>query len=262
MRANRVIAGLAIAIPMCSSARAGDLSGDELNKALKENPNVLIEAIKANKKVIFEIINQTGVEEQIRAQKEAEAAEKRAYEDSFKNPLQPMVDDKTRIRGAADAKYTLVEYADFECPYCASGYKIVEELRKTHGTNLRFIFKHVPLPFHPQAMLAAQWLEAVALQSPEKAWKFHDTLFENQDKLGVDFFKAAAKEIGVDVERCEKEAESSAVKDRIAADMDEAKKYGFEGIPGFLLNGIPIRGAYPREYFEEIMKKLDAFKTD
>jgi protein-disulfide isomerase len=107
-------------------------------------------------------------------------------------------------------------------------------------------------------MPAAQWLEAVSIQSPEKAWKFHDILFENQDKLGVDFFKKTAKDLGVDVERCEQDAESQAVKDRIAADVEEAKKYGFNGTPGFLLNGIPVKGAYPVEYFEDIIKKLDA----
>lgn len=117
---------------------------------------------------------------------------------------------------------------------------------------MRFIFKHLPLPFHPQAMPAAQWLEAIAIQSPEKAWRFHDILFENQDKIGVDFFKKTAKDLGVDVEEREKEAQSSAVKDRIAADMEEAKKYGF--------NGIPVKGAYPVEYFEDIIKRLDATK--
>jgi protein-disulfide isomerase len=261
MRISRALAALTIAILTCAAAQGRDVTRDELEKALRKNPEVLIEAIKANKKAIFDIINQTGLEEQARMQKEAQEAEKKAYEDSFRNPLKPAIDEKTRIRGGKDAKYTLVEYAEFQCPYCAGGYETVEELRKRHGDDLRFIFKHLPLPIHPQAMLAAQWLEAVAIQSPEKAWKFHDILFENQDKLGIDFFKKTAKDLGVDVERCEQEAGSQAVRDRIAADMDEAKKYGIEGTPGFLLNGVPVKGAYPVEYFEEIIKKLDATKV-
>jgi protein-disulfide isomerase len=262
MRISRALAALTIAILTCTAAQANDITGDELRKALQKYPDVLIEAIKANRKAIFDIINQTGLEEQARVQKEAEEAEKKAYEDSFKNPLKPVIDDKTRIRGAKDAKYTLVEYSDFQCPYCAGAYRTVEELRKRHGNDLRFIYKHLPLPFHAQAMPAAQWLEAVAIQSPEKAWKFHDILFENQDKLGVDLFKKAAKDLGVDVERCEQDAESQAVKDRIAADVEEAKKSGFNGTPGFLLNGIPVKGAYPIEYFEDIIKKLDATKAN
>lgn len=259
MRISHALAALAIAILTCTAAQANDITGDELEKALQKNPNVLIEAIKANRKAIFDIINQTGIEEQARVQKEAE---RKAYENAFKNPLKPAIDDKTRILGEKDAKYTLVEYSDFQCPYCASAYHTVKELSKRHGNDLRFIYKHLPLPFHTQAMPAAQWLEAVAIQSPEKAWKFHDTLFENQAKLGVDLFKKTAKDLGIDVERCEKDAESQAVKDRIAADMEEAKKFGFNGTPGFLLNGIPVKGAYPIEYFEEIIKKLDAAKAN
>ncbi|MEA2238695.1 MAG: hypothetical protein QOC81_3419 [Thermoanaerobaculia bacterium] len=263
MQIGRILVTLTVAILTCAAiVEARDITSDELKKALQENPGVLIEAIKANKKVIYELINQAAQEEQARAQKEAEEAEKKAYEDAFKNPLKPAIDDKTRIRGEKNAQYTLVEYADFQCPYCAAGYQNVAELRRKHGNDLRFIFKELPLPSHPQSMPAAQWLEAVAIQSPEKAWKFHDILFENQEKLGVDFFKKTAVDLGVDVERCEKDAESQAVKDRIAADVEEAGKFGFNGTPGFLLNGIPVNGAYPIEYFEEIIRKLDATKPN
>lgn len=262
MRISRALAALTIAILTCTAAQANDITGDELEKALQKNPNVLIEAIKANRKAIFDIINQTGLEEQASMQKEAEEAERKASADSFKNPLKPAIDDKTRILGEKDAKYTLVEYSDFQCPYCASAYHTVKELRKRHDKDLRFIYKPLPLPFHPQVMTAAQWLEAVAIQSPEKAWKFHDILFEHQAKLGVDFFKKTAKDLGVDVERCEKDAESQAVKDRIAADIEEARQFGFNGTPGFLLNGIPVKGAYPIEYCEEIIKKLAAAKAN
>jgi protein-disulfide isomerase len=261
MHIRRTLVAVTIAILTCAAAQAGDITSDELKKALQENPGVLIEAIKANKKAIYELINQTAQEEQARVQKEAEEAEKKAYEDAFKNPLTPVVDDQTRIRGEKSARYTLVEYADFQCPYCAAGYQNVEELRKKHGSDLRFIFKHVPLPFHAQSMPAAQWFEAVAMQSPEKAWRFHDILFQNQDKLGVDFYRKTAGDLGIDLERCEKDAGSRVVKDHIAVDMAEAGRFGFNGTPSFLLNGVPANGAYPVEYFEEIIKRLDTPRT-
>lgn len=248
--------------PYCLGVKSGrDITRAELEKALRKNPDVLIEAIKANRMAIFEIINEATLEQQARAQNEAEEAEKAAYEESFKNPLKPAIDDKTRIRGLRDAKYTLVEYADFECPYCATGYQTVEELRKKYGNDLRFIFKHLPLPFHSHAMPAAQWLEAVAIQSPEKAWKFHDILFKNQDRLGADFFRTTAGDLGVDVVKCEKDAQSQAVKDRIAADMDEARNFGFEGTPGFLLNGVPVIGAKPPAHFEDVITRLNGTKA-
>jgi protein-disulfide isomerase len=262
MRISRTIVALTIAVLTCTAAQAKDITGDELRAALRKHPAVLIEAIKANKKAIFDIINQTGVEEQARAQKAAADAEAKAYEDSFKNPFKPAIDATTLMRGNKDAKYTLVEYADFQCPYCAAAVPTIEELRKRYGNELRFIYKTLPLPFHPEAMPAAQWFEAIAIQSPEKAWKFHDILFQNQGKLGADFFKTTAKKLGVDVEKCEKDAESQAVKDRIAADMSEAQKFAFDGTPGFLLNGVPARGAYPVDYFENIIKKLDATKAN
>ena len=257
MRIGRPLVAFTFAILACAAVvEARDITSDELKKALQENPGVLIEAIKANKTAIYELINQTAQEEQARVQKEAEEAEKKAYEDAFKNPRTPLVDDGTRIRGEKSARYTLIEYADFQCPYCAAGYRGVEELRRKYGSDLRFVFKHVPLPFHAQSMPAAQWFEAVAMQSPEKAWQFHDILFQNQDKLGVNFYKKTAGDLGIDLEQCEKDAGSQAVKDRIAADVAEAGRFGFNGTPGFLLNGIPVNGAYPVEYFEEIIKRL------
>jgi len=262
MRISRALAVMTITIMTCTAVQAKDITPDELRKALEKNPGILIDAIKANKKAILDVINQAAQEDQARVQKEAEEAEKKAYEEAFKNPLKPAIDDKTRIRGEKKAKYTLVEYADFQCPYCAAGYQNVAELSKKHGNEIRFIFKNLPLPSHPQSMAAARWLEAVALQSPEKAWKFHDILFENQDKLGTGFFKKTANDLGLDAERCEREADSQPVKDRIAADMAEASKFGFNGTPAFLLNGIPVNGAYPVEYFEDIIRKLDGTKTD
>lgn len=249
----------AVAILTCAAVvEAGDITSEQLKKALQENPAVLIEAIKANKKAIYELINQTAQEEQARVQKEAEEAEKKAYEEAFENPRTPVIDDKTAVRGEKSAPYTLVEYADFQCPYCAAGFQGVEELRKKYGRDLRFVFKHVPLPFHAQSMPAAEWFEAVAMQSPEKAWQFHDILFRNQDKLGISFYEKTAGDLGIDLKQCEKDAGSQAVKDRIAADAAEAGRFGFSGTPGFLLNGIPVNGAYPVEYFEEIIKRLNA----
>jgi protein-disulfide isomerase len=247
---------LVISIAIAVTASAKDITRAELKKALDQNPDILVEAIKNNAKTIFAMMVQTAAEEQARVQKEAEEAERKAYEDSFKTPLIPVVDAQTRIRGATEAKYTLVEYADFECPYCATAHDTVEELRKRYGNDLRFVFKHLPLPFHSRAMPAAQWLEAVAIESPEAAWRFHDILFANQEKLDLEFFQKTAAGLGLDVKKIENLAASQIVKDRIAADIDEANRFGFNGTPAFLLNGIPVRGAYPVDRFADIIARL------
>jgi protein-disulfide isomerase len=95
------------------------------------------------------------------------------------------------------------------------------------------------------AMPAAQWFEALYLQSPEKAWTFHDQLFENQSKLGEEYFKALAKDLGLDVAKAAKDAKSDAVRNKIEADIKEAKGFGIEGTPAYLINGVPLRGACP-----------------
>lgn len=247
----------ALAACLASPAPAAELSKDQLKSALEKNPDVLLDVLKQNRKALFEIVNEAAKEEQARRQKEAEEAEKKEFEEAFKNPLKPDITDKTRVRGNRKAKLTLVEYSDFQCPYCARGFSNVEELRKKYGDKLRFIYKHMPLSFHPQAMPAAQYLEAAALQSPEKAWTFHDKMFQNQGKLGEAFYKETAQELGLDLKRLEADIAGQAVKDKIEADVQEAKRFGFTGTPGFLVNGIPVKGAYPIEHFDMIIERLE-----
>src|SRR5690606_30903627 len=100
--------------------------------------------------------------------------------------------------------------------------------------------------------------EAVRLQSEEKAIKFHDEIFENQSKLrqGESFLKTLAKKVGADMTKLAKDVNSDKVKDRIKADEAEAAKFGFQGTPGFLVNGIPVRGAYPVDHFNMIISTL------
>lgn len=232
-------------------------SKEEIEKILKDNPDILLNVLKDNRKQLFDIVETAAQEEQARQQKEQQEAAEKEFEDAFKNPKKPEITGKTRIRGNKDAKYTLVEYSDFQCPYCGRGFVTVETLRKKYGGNLRFIYKNMPLPFHPQAMPAAKWFEAVAIQSPEKAWLFHDKMFQNQEKLSEDFFKETVKSLGLNVAKAQKDAESKAVADKIQADTDEGHAMGFDGTPGFLLNGIPVKGAYPVEYFDNIVARLE-----
>lgn len=239
-----------------SAAPAHQVTKDELKKLLKQHPDIILDLIKENRKQVLESVSQAAQEEQARRQQEQEAAEKRELDASLKNPKAPEITEKTRIRGNREAKHTLIEYSDFQCSYCARGYHTVETLRKKYGADMRFIYKHLPLNFHPQAMPAAQYMEAASLQSPEKAWQFHDKLFENQDKLGEAFYHETAKELGLDLERLKADLQSQAVKDKIEADVQEAKRFGFTGTPGFLINGVPVRGAYPPEHFEQLIEKL------
>lgn len=247
---------LVFAAVLLTTPAFAEISRDELKKALQRSPDIVLDVLRENKKAFFDIVQEAAQEHQQRRAKAAEEAEQKALEEAFKNPLEPEVGGKTRVRGDKNAKYTLVEYSDFQCPYCQQGYHTVEALRKKYGKDLRFVFKHMPLSFHPQAMPAAQHMEAAALQSQEKAWLYHDKLFENQSRLGPELYQELAKTLGLDWNRMKKDVESEAVKKTIEADINEAKKFGFTGTPGFLLNGIPVRGAYPIEHFESIIERL------
>ena len=255
------LATQASAAAVAAPKAAAGISREALRDALEKNPDLIINALRKDKKTLFQLVNEAAREEQMRAQAEEQENERKDFEASFKDPKTAQIDDKSHVRGPKDAKYTLVEYSDFQCPYCSRGFHTAETLLKKYGNDLRFVYKHLPLSFHPLAMPAAQWFEAVALQSKDKAWQFHDALYQNQDKLSEAFLKETAKGLGIDMAKAEKDAQSQEVKDRIEADVQEAKKFGFSGTPGFLLNGIPVRGAYPAEHFDGIITKLGAAKN-
>lgn len=233
-------------------------SKDDLKKMLKENPDIITEAIEANPAKFIDALNNAVKAAQEGEGKRREEEEKKALEESFNNPLQAEIRDDESFRGPKDAPITLVEYSDFECPFCARGYNTVSELLKKYEGKIRFIYKHLPLSFHPQAMPASQYYEAIRLQDPKKAWEFHDRIYQDQRKLqnGESFLKAIAKDLKVDMKKLEKDIKSEAVQKRIDADMAEAAKFGFQGTPGFLLNGIPVKGAYPTSHFDGLIEEL------
>ena len=245
-----LVAALAMAVA-CTSK-------DDLKKMMKENPEIITEAIEANPEKFIDALNNAVKAAQEGQGKKREVDEKKALEDSFNNPVLAEIRPDESFRGEKDAPITLIEYSDFECPFCSRGYNTVMELMEKYKGKIRFAYKHLPLSFHPQAMPAAQYYEAIRLQSPEKAWQFHDAIYKNQRALqnGEKFLKEEAKKLKVDMAKLAKDVTSEAVQKRIAADVAEAGKYGFQGTPGFLLNGIPVKGAYPTQHFDDLISEL------
>ncbi|MFM8316033.1 MAG: DsbA family protein [Deltaproteobacteria bacterium] len=184
-------------------------------------------------------------------------AEQAQREEEFKNPKTPEIGKGRAVLGERSAPIKLFVYSDFQCPYCKRGYETVEALRKKHGQKLVVIFKHLPLPFHPMALPAAKRFEAIALQSPKKAYAFHDQVFKNQEGLsgGEEFLDGLVKKVGADLAKVKKDIDSPAVQSHIEADKNEAQKYGIQGTPGFVVAGVTVKGAYPIETFEEIIAK-------
>lgn len=234
-------------------------TASQLKDVLEKNPDILTNAIEKNPGPIMDALQKAAQEAQKGARDREQEEMAKAREEEFKNPKKPVVEEDRIFRGKADAPILLVEYSDFQCPFCARGYSTVEEVRKKYGDKIKFVFKHLPLNFHPLAEPAAKRFEALALQSPEKAWKFHDEVFENQAKLndgGEKWLDQIAKKVGGDISKMKKDMESDKVKARIKADVEEANSFGIQGTPGFIVGGVTLKGAYPLPEFEKIIERL------
>lgn len=233
-------------------------SAKQLKEAIEKDPSIVFVAIEKDPEKFIEVVNKAAQNAQMKAQEKSVADETSKRDAEFKNPLVPVIEEDRAIFGNKDAKVTIVEYSDFECPYCSKGHSTIKEVLKAYGNDVRLVFKHLPLEFHPMALPAAKYFEAVAMQSHDKALKYHDIVFENQGELRTKkeaFLKDAAKKAGADMKKIEADLNSESVMKRIEADMAEAKKFDFSGTPGFLINGVSLRGAYPFPEFKTIIDR-------
>lgn len=245
-------AGITAALTLASCAP----TAKQLKEAIEKDPTIVFSAIEKDPAKFIEVVNKAAQEAQKNQAEKAQEDEKKARDEEFKNPLKPEIKENRVVFGNKAAGITIVEYSDFQCPYCSRGYQTIQEVRKEYGDKVRIIFKHLPLDFHPLAMPAAKYFEALAKQSPEKAEKFHDMVFENQGMLkdkGEAYFKEVAKKIGADLKKLETDLKSEEIANLIKTDMEEAKKFNMSGTPGFIINGVSLRGAYPFPEFKKII---------
>ena len=243
---------------LLASCMTDDQLKEKMTKIIKENPSIVLDSIKANPAEYLMTFQEAAKDAQKDMAKMRAKKEKEELEKTYENPLTPVIRKDELIRGPKKAPLTLVEYSDFECPFCKRGYTTVMELIKKYGNNIRFVYKHLPLSFHKQAKIASQYYEALRLQRGELAFKFHDELYKNQSKLkqGEKFLSKLAKDLGADMKRLKKDVSSKEVLDRIEQDEKEAASFGMQGTPGFVLNGVPVKGAYPASHFENIVEEL------
>jgi Na+/H+ antiporter NhaA len=152
--------------------------------------------------------------------------------------------ERDHIRGDADGPVTLVEYADFECPYCGRAEPTIRQLLAQHrGDGLRYVFRHLPLSdVHPHAQLAAEASEAAHAQGA--FWEMHDTLMDHQGELTLGDVGRYAEELGLDAERLEDEVRRRRYRGRIAEDVASADTSGVSGTPTFFVNGRRHQGVY------------------
>ena len=156
------------------------------------------------------------------------------------------VGKRDHVAGPGDAAITLVEYGDFQCPYCRQAYPIVKQLREQLGTRLRFAFRNFPLTrIHPNAQHAAEAAEAAAAQGA--FWQMHDRLFERQFALEDENLVEYATELGLDADRLAGELAAGTHRDRVRDDFMSGMKSGVNGTPTFFINGVRHDGSYDLE---------------
>jgi protein-disulfide isomerase len=168
----------------------------------------------------------------------------------------PVDPDRDHIRGPSESPVTVVEYGDFECPYCGQAEPSVRELLAGHG-EVRYVWRHLPLSdVHPQAQLAAEAAEAAAEQG--RFWEMHDLLLANQSALRLPDLVGYAVELGLDVDRFREYLRKHKGNSRVAEDVDSADLSGVSGTPTFFINGRRHYGAYDIETLTAAVKTAKA----
>ena len=156
------------------------------------------------------------------------------------------VSERDHIQGPETAPVTLVEYGDFECPYCGAAHEVIREIQNRLGDEMRFVFRHFPLTnVHPHAEHAAEAAEAAGAQG--SFWEMHDTLFENQQALDDAHLRAYARALNLDLPRFENELVTHAFRSRVREDFMSGVLSGVNGTPTFFINGVRHNGGYDLE---------------
>src|SRR5580704_6988582 len=154
-------------------------------------------------------------------------------------------------KGPVTAKVNIVEFSDFQCPFCSRVVPTIEKIEKDYPTQVRIFFRHNPLPFHQNAPLAAE--AAVAAEAQGKFWEMHDKMFANQQALDRAGLEKDAQEIGLDMAKFKTALDTHAGKVRVDTDLAAGKQIGVQGTPNFYIDGHNIVGAQPYEEFKKFI---------
>jgi len=171
----------------------------------------------------------------------------------------PVNRNRDHIKGPDSAPITLVEYGDYECPYCGQAYPIIKQIQDYFGENLRFVFRNFPLAqVHPHAQKAAEAAEQAAAQN--KFWNMHDFLYEHQQALDDKHLEKYAKVVGLDLERFDKDMKNHIHVPRIREDFLSGIQSGVNGTPSFYINGTRYDGSWDFDTLVQILTSIIDYK--
>lgn len=256
---------------MDKDSRKKGLSNDEfLEKYIAKDVVISdkeIDAFIKDQNIPAEHINpqvREKIKNYLEMERKKEAVDKWIAEQTKKTPVEVYIQKPRRPTfpveignapsfGAKDAKVTIVEFSDFQCPFCAKGADILKEVKKKYGNKVRVAFKNFPLPFHNHAEQAAVAGLCANEQGTDYFWKMHDEMFANQEALDADGLKKTAKKIGLKGDAFEKCLAENKYLAQVKADMEDGRKVKVKSTPTFFINGKLINGAQPFEVFSELI---------
>jgi protein-disulfide isomerase len=252
----------------CNTPKS-DMIQEEALKAIQAHPEIIkeqvLKTIRENPEIVMDILKDKSIEVLQAVEKGSrEQAEKKRDERlkfDLANPKKPLIDMSRPFIGDPNAPITIVEYSDFQCFYCGKAASTVQDLVKKYPQKIRVFFKH--MPFHEMSKTEALYFEAIARQSVEKAWKFHDMAFERREDIMKEKERALQDIVNVldiDEARLKKDLESKELADLLTEDMKEARSFGFDATPSFLINGVSVIGAVPIEEFEKVIRLVEEKK--
>ncbi len=171
------------------------------------------------------------------------------------NPVNIKLSGDEYIRGNKDAKVKIVEFSDFQCPFCSKFHPTMQQVMAEYGDKVAWIYKHFPLDsLHPQARPAAEASECVGEQKGSDGfWQFTDGIFANQTRVGAALFEELAQKAGANLDKFKECVSSRKFQRKVEADYQEGLSYGVDGTPGSFINGVPVRGALPYESVKQII---------
>lgn len=220
-------------LPAQAASQVSPLVEEQVLQVIRKHPEQILQLIREHPEVIVQSVQ--GYQQQQQSQLQQI---RQAFVQALQtNPKIVIRDSPTT--GATDLKVVLLEFSDFQCPYCAQAHKTIQQFMSKHGDEVTLVYKHFPLtPIHPEAMPAAKAAWAAFQQG--KFWEYEDALFSQQDKLGDSLYVATAKSLNLDLEKFEQDQANA---DRaIEEDIQLAQTLGLSGTPFFVINGEAFSG--------------------
>lgn len=224
----------------------GSFADNEKVLTEKQVREIVIEVIKNNPKIIYEVLTKY-IQQQREKQQLAEAFNHRILGIPI-YPYNPVI-------GPKNAPITIIEFTDFQCPFCRRASDTIDQLLKVYPGKIRLVFKNLPLSsIHKESLAAAK--AAMAAHKQGMFWPYHDMLFDNASDLNSKLYLRLAKLLKLDIEKFKKDMNSKEVANEVQTDIETAKKFGINATPVFVINGVLIKGAKPLYFFKKVVDTL------